>query len=195
MTQRRLITLLVALALAIGVVQGLVWWLQPPTNRPQVSGPPRSGYTLHDFTLYGYGEQGHLSYQLQAPRLERREGDDSLYLDAPHFVLPPKPGHPGKPWTGHADAGWVSARGDLLKLQGQVTMHRPAFDDQAAARIVTSDVTAWPRQSRLQTDQHVAIVQGTATMTGIGMRADLSTQHMELLHDFHGTFTPSTTHP
>ncbi|WP_240601681.1 LPS export ABC transporter periplasmic protein LptC [Oleiagrimonas sp. MCCC 1A03011] len=191
MSTRRLIASMVALALAIGVVQLLVWWLQPTRNNRMDAGPPRSGYTLHDFTLYGYGDNGKLSYRLQAPRLERREGDDSLYLNQPKFLLPPKRA-PGEPWTGHSDYGWVSAKGDELKLQGAVKMRRKAYAGTAAASIDTSDVTAWPKKNKVQTDEHVVMHQGTATMTGIGMRADLDTKHMELLNDFHGTFKPST---
>nr|WP_244962542.1 LPS export ABC transporter periplasmic protein LptC [Oleiagrimonas soli] len=190
-TTRRLIASMIALALAIGIVQILVWWLQPKRDNRMDAGPPRSGYTLHDFTLYGYGDNGKLSYRLQAPRLERREGDDSLYLNQPTFLLPPKNGQPGEPWTGNSDYGWVSAKGDELKLQGKVNMHRKAYAGAAAASIDTSDVTAWPKQNKVQTDAHVAMRQGTATMTGVGMRADLDTKHMELLNDFHGTFKPS----
>lgn len=192
MSTRRLVASLIALALAIGMVQILVWWLKPEHANRMQAGPPRSGYTLHDFSLYGYGQDGKLSYRLDAPRLDRREGDDSLYMNRPSFMLPPKNGASGEPWTGHADYGWVSAKGDELKLQGQVLMQRPASGDIAATRIDTSDVTAWPRQNRVATDAHVAIRQGTATMSGTGMRADLDTKHMELLHDFHGTFQPST---
>ncbi len=192
MSTRRLVASLVLLALAIGAVQILVWWLRPDHASRMQAGPPRSGYTLHQFTLFGYGQDGRLSYRLDAPRLDRREGDDSLYLNQPRFLLPPKAGASGEPWNGHADYGWVSGKGDELKLQGQVRMQRPAGDDLAAARIETSDVTIWPRQSRIATDAHVAMSQGTATMTGTGMRADLDTKHMELLHDFHGTFKPST---
>jgi len=188
---RRLIAIALALALAAGTVQLLVWWLAPQHPERMQAGPPRSGYTLHDFTLYGYGTDGALGYRLQAPRLERREGDASLYLVRPKFLLPPKSGQAAEPWTGHSDYGWVSAGGDELKLQGAVDMQRKAYAGAAAASIVTRDVTAWPKRNQVQTDAHVAMRQGTATMTGIGMRADLDTKHMELLHDFQGTYQPS----
>jgi lipopolysaccharide export system protein LptC len=191
-TTRRLITIAAVLLLAAGAAQLLLWWLRPQHPERMQAGPPRSGYTLHEFTLYGYGPDGMLGYRLQAPRLERREGDESMYLTRPRFLLPPKDPTAGKAWTGHSDYGWVSAKGDELKLQGQVHMQRPAFDGVAAARIDTRDVTAWPPQSRIATDAHVAIRQGTATMSGTGMRAQLDTKHLELLHDIHGNFKPST---
>lgn len=191
MTTRRLVTTLVLLALAAGVVQLLVWWLAPSHAARMQAGPPRSGYTLLDFTLYGYGPDGKLAYRMQAPRLNRRQGDASLYINQPSFLLASRNDSGAPPWTGRSDFGWVSAHGDELKLQGQVAMHRPAYPGVPAASIATRDLTAWPPQNRVATDAHVSIHQGTATMSGTGMRARLDTKHLELLHDFHGTFQPS----
>ena len=192
MTTRRLVTTAVLLALAVGVVQLLVWWLEPSRPQRMLSGPPRSAYTLLDFTLYGYGKDGKLAYRMQAPRLNRRDGDDSLYINQPSFLLAPRDGSVASPWTGQSDYAWVDAHGDELKLQGQVHMNRPAYPGVPAASIETRDLTVWPPQNRVATDAHVSVHQGTATMTATGMRADLDTKHLELLHDFHGTFQPST---
>lgn len=189
MTDRRLLTAVVLLALAVGLAQLLVWWLKPPPQNRFV-GPPRSGYTLTDFTLDAWGDGGQLSFRLQAPQLVQREGDASLYLNKPTFLLPPQNGAKGAPWHGHSRYGWVNADNTLLKLQGKVVLNRPASAQAPAASVHTSDVTAWPRQNRLATDASAQIVQGTSTMSGIGLKANLVTKHLELLHDFHGTFPP-----
>lgn len=190
MTDRRLLTAGVLLALAIGLAQLLVWWLKPPPQNRFV-GPPRSGYTIKDFTLDAWNENGQLSFQLHAPQLVQREGDDSLYLNRPQFLLPTQNGAKGPPWHGHSRYGWVNSDNTLLKLQGKVVLHRPASAQAAAASVHTSDVTAWPRQNKLATDAPAQIVQGASTMSGVGMKADLVTKRLELLHDFHGTFPPS----
>lgn len=192
MRDRRTLVAIVVLALAVGVAQVLLWWLRPANRNDQFVGPPRSGYSLRDFTLDAYGEDGHLSFRLRSPYLQRREGDESLYLNAPSFLLPPQHGAAGLPWTGHSEYGWVSANADLLKLQGKVVMQRPAFDGSPAASIHTSDVTAWPKQNRVATEAPAEIRQGTATMHSVGLRANLDTKYLELLHDFHGTFKPSS---
>jgi len=190
-TTRRLVIIIAVLALAAGGVQLLLWWLAPKHALRQQAGPPRSGYTLQQFTLYGYNPDGRLAYRIQAPRLERREGDASLYLNSPTFMLPPRNGSAAPPWTGQSAFGWVSANGEILKLQGPVQMQRPAYAGAAAARLDTRDLTAWPSRHRVATDAHVSIREGTATMSGTGMRARLDTRHLELLHDFHGIFLPS----
>jgi lipopolysaccharide export system protein LptC len=189
MRDRSTTTTVIVLAIALGL-STLFWYLIAPA--PKVSdfvGPPRSGYTLRNFTLDSYDDTGKPAFRLVAPHLERREGDDSIYINAPNFVL--HSATPGTPdWTGKSQYGWVDKAGTLLKLQGQVEMHRPAFADQFAADMYTSEVTAWPKESHMETAEAVRTIQGPSTMTGVGMRANLDTKHLEVLNDFHGTFPP-----
>ena len=54
----------------------------------------------------------------------------------------------------------------------------------------TSEVTAWPKQNRLETAAPAQLVQGGTRIHGVGMRADLNDKHLELLDDVHATFPP-----
>ncbi|HEX7341583.1 MAG TPA: LPS export ABC transporter periplasmic protein LptC [Rhodanobacteraceae bacterium] len=194
MTRRGLIASLVVLGLAVALVQLALWWLRPPPRPRQLVGPPRSGYTLSHFTFYAYAPDGKLSFEVQSPSLQRREGDQSLYIDTPHFLLPPKNGQGGAPWRGTADYGWINADNTVLKLMGKVDMQRAAYANVPSASILTSDVTTWPRKHELATAQAAHLRQGTSRMSGVGLHANLDTKYLELLHDFHGTFEPSTHH-
>lgn len=184
---RRLSAAIIGVALAAGIAQLLLWWFGPAPKAQQFVGPPRSGYTLTNAKLTEYNTDGQPSFHLETPRLERREGDASLYLTAPRFDLPAR--QAGIPdWRGKSQYGWVNKDGSMLKLQGPVEMHRPAFDDKPAAQIQTADVTAWPKENRLETAAPTRIVQGLSTINGIGMRANLANKQMELLDDVHATF-------
>lgn len=191
---RRLPVAIVLVALAAGATQLLLWWLGPAPRVHTFVGPPRSGYTLIDARVTEFGLDGKPGLQVQSPRVERREGDDSLYLDTPTFQMPAK--QPGVPdWQGKSLYGWVNKPGTLLKLQGPVSMHRPAFTDahgavHPEASLQTSDVTAWPRQNRMETAAPAQMAHGDRRMSGIGMRANLNDNHLELLDDSHGTFPP-----
>lgn len=187
---RRLMVAIAVLALAAGTAQLLLWWIGPAPKANEFVGPPRSGYTLTDFKLTQYGTDGRPSFRIEAPRLERREGDESLYVNAPDFSLPSN--QPSVPdWSGHSLYGWVNHNGTLLKLQGPVYIHRPAFGQTPATEMRTSDVTAWPKENRLETAAAARIRQGTSTITGVGMRANLNNKHLELLDDVHSTLMPS----
>jgi lipopolysaccharide export system protein LptC len=186
---RRVPAATIAIALAAGAAQLLLWWFGPAPRTSDFVGPPRSSYTLTDARMTEYNAAGQPSFHLQSPQLERREGDDSLYLNAPTFQLPAN--QAGVPdWRGQSLYGWVSKDGSQLKLQGPVEMHRKAFADAPAARLQTADVTAWPRQNRLETAAPAQMVQGGTRISGIGMRADLNDKHLELLDDVHATFPP-----
>ncbi|HZX69537.1 MAG TPA: LPS export ABC transporter periplasmic protein LptC [Rhodanobacter sp.] len=191
---RRLPVAIVLVALAAGASQLLLWWLGPAPRTHDFIGPPRSGYVLSGARVTEFGLDGKPGLHVQSPRVERREGDDSLYLNAPTFQMPSK--KPGIPdWLGQALYGWINKPGTLLKLQGPVHMLRPAFTDaqgvaQPTATLNTSELTAWPKENRMETAQPVQITQGDRRMSGVGMRANLNDNHLELLDDSHGSFPP-----
>lgn len=186
---RKIPAAIIGLAVITLSARLLYWWYQPQAKVNDFVGPPRSGYVLHNFVLDSWDELGKFSFKLTAPQLDRREGDDSLYLIAPNFVFPSKvPDTPD--WTGNSQYGWVNSGGDLLKLQGDVHMHRIAYLDNAPVQMDSSDMTAWPKENRVATDARATVVQGSSTMTGVGMRANLDVKHLELLNDSHSTFLP-----
>lgn len=186
---RRLPAAIIVLALAAGAAQILLWWIGPAPKANDFVGPPRSGYTLTNFRMWSYGLDGLPAFRMQSPHLERHEGDESLYINSPKFELPSN--EAGVPdWLGESLYSWVDKSGTLIKLQGPVYMHRPAFADTGAAEMHTSEVTAWPKENRMETAAPVQMVQGATTMSGTGMRASLNDNHLELLDDSHGSFPP-----
>ena len=186
---RRLPAAIITLALAAGLGQFLLWWLGPGPQANDFVGPPRSGYVLINAHVTEYDVDGQPGLRVQSPHIDRREDDDSLYLNTPTFQMPAK--QPGVPdWQGESLYGWVNKPGTLLKLQGPVHMHRNAYADTAAADMYTTDITAWPKENRMQTAAPARMIQGDARMNGIGMRANLNDNHLELLDDSHGTFPP-----
>lgn len=186
---RKLASAIVVVALGVGVAQLLLWWMGPAPKPNDFVGPPRSGYTLTNFKLWSYNPEGQLAFRMQAPQLERREGDESLYINSPVFDLSSK--KPGVPdWHGQSLYGWVDKSGSLIKLQGPVTMHRPAWADTPATDLVSSDVTVWPKENRMVTAAPAQMTQGASRMDGVGMRANLNDNHLELLDNVHATFPP-----
>lgn len=186
---RKLASAIVVVAFGVGLAQLLLWWMGPAPKPNDFVGPPRSGYTLTNFKLWSYNPEGQLAFRMQAPQLERREGDESLYINSPVFDLASK--KPGVPdWHGQSLYGWVDKSGSLIKLQGPVTMHRPAWAETPATDLVSSDVTVWPKENRMETAAPAQMTQGDSRMDGVGMRANLNDNHLELLDNVHATFPP-----
>ena len=72
MTDRRLWLVAALLALA-GIALNIVFWItRQRTNVETFEGPPRSDYTLGDFTLNALDAEGKLSFQTIGPFLARR---------------------------------------------------------------------------------------------------------------------------
>jgi lipopolysaccharide export system protein LptA len=106
--------------------------------------------------------------RVQSPHMERREDDESLYLNTPTFQMPPR--YPACPdWDGNSLYGWVNKEGTLIKLQGPVYMHRPAYTDQGSAQRkrhahVGSHGVA--EGKRMETAEAANMMQGERTMAG-----------------------------
>ena len=184
---RRSLLLGLVLLIAAAATQLLIWWLKPPPKPNEMVGPPRSSYTLNDFTLDALGEDGAPAFRLVAPYLARRGGDDSLYVNAPIYTIY---GADGADWHGTSQYAWVSADNSLVKLIGKVDMRRPAVGAVKAAQVHTADATVWTRDKRMASAAPSVIQQTGSILRGVGMKADMNTHSLELLSDVHATLTP-----
>lgn len=189
MIDRRLWVAIIALAALAVATETLLWLNRPPARRDAYAGPPRSDYTLDDFTLNALDDDGSLSLRVSGPRLARDGGDGSIFVTSPRFALFD---NAGNPWQGTAQTAWVNKDGSLMKLGGKVEMHREPTDTASRVDIVTSDVTAWPNDHRVATDAPATITEPGSILRGTGLRADFDTKVLELLSDVHSTLQPKT---
>ncbi|HET9818124.1 MAG TPA: LPS export ABC transporter periplasmic protein LptC [Rhodanobacteraceae bacterium] len=187
MRDRRTITWLIVLAIGAATTQLLIWWLRPPPKPVAMVGPPRSSYQLDDFTLHAFGQDGKLAFTMTAPHLARREGNDSLYVNAPKYFFV---GSDGSEWYGTSQYAWINADSDLVKLIGKIDMRRPPTAEVEAAQIHTADATVWTNDKRMATAAPSVIREPGSILRGVGMKADFDTHELELLSDVHATLSP-----
>ncbi|HEN47137.1 MAG TPA: LPS export ABC transporter periplasmic protein LptC [Mizugakiibacter sp.] len=185
---QRMLSLIVILAAVAGASQLLVWWLRPSVAPPSFAGPPRSSYTLHNFSLTLLDSNGRPSLILNAPQLDRRNSDASLFIDQPQFVLPQAQ---GPAWKGTAQYAWINAPGTEIRLNGRVRMQQAAAKDRPRTRIDTANVTAWLPQHLMRSAATTVIRQPGVTLRGVGFVANSATHTMELLAHVHGLYQTS----
>ena len=190
--ERRTLIVLVALALVAALSQILLWLTRPPALEPTFSGPPRSGYTLDNFSMNALDEQGKLAFTVSGPRLTRRSEDGSIFVSTPDYVIVD---NDGNPWIGSSDSASVNKDGSTMKLEGHVEMERHPSASATAAQIITSDLIAHPRDNTLVTAAPVQIIQPGSILRGTGLRGDLNSKVLELLSDVHNTFEPTPRKP
>jgi lipopolysaccharide export system protein LptC len=187
MTDRKLWLVAALLALA-GIALNIVFWItRERTNEQTFEGPPRSDYTLTDFTLNALDADGKLSFQTIGPRLARRGDDGSIFITTPDYVL--FDGN-GNEWKGKSDSGWVNKEGTIMRLDGHAEMHRQAGKGVQPVDVVTRDLTTWPKDKKMETAAFATITEPGSILRGTGMRGDLNTKELELLSDVHATIEP-----
>ncbi|MEP6881959.1 MAG: LPS export ABC transporter periplasmic protein LptC [Dokdonella sp.] len=189
---RRFVIVVFSLAGIAALSQILLWLTRPPPLEPTFNGPPRSGYTLDNFSMNALDEKGKLSFTVSGPRLTRHGGDGSIFVSTPDYVIVDKDGNP---WVGRSDSAWVSKDGSTMKLEGNVEMQRRASADVKEAMITTSDLTAHTRDKTIETAAPARITQPGSILRGTGLRGDLNSKVLELLSDVHNTFEPTKRKP
>ncbi|HEX6833995.1 MAG TPA: LPS export ABC transporter periplasmic protein LptC [Rudaea sp.] len=197
--ERRTILVIFALAVLALASQILVWVFRPRDTGNDFVGPPRSDYTLTNFTLDALDESGQHTFSIVAPRLARKGDDQSIYVDQPKYEILD---NSRNVWHGTSDAAWVNKDGTIMRMDGAVEMHREPTATVPPVRLLTSDLTittdpkkkdARPnevREKHLSTAALTTITDPDRTAHGVGMKADLTFKIVELLSDVHWISLP-----
>jgi lipopolysaccharide export system protein LptC len=196
---RRTYLIIALLAVVALATQALVWLFVPRETESTFVGPPRSDYTLNNFTLDALDEQGQHSFTMVAPRLARRQDDASIYVTAPNYEIVD---NSGNLWKGTSESAWVNKDGTIMRLEGAVDMHRLEADNVTPVDMVTRDLTVTtdpknkadpkqPRERRMETAALTTVTDPQTVARGVGMKADLTLKVVEFLADFQSTTQPS----
>ena len=197
MIDRRTYLVIVLLALVALATQALVWVFVPREVENSFVGPPRSDYTLGNFTLDALDELGHHSFTMVAPRLVRKEDDASIYVTTPDYEIVD---NSGNLWKGKSESAWVNKDGTIMKLEGEVDLHRIESDKATPIQMLTRDLTILTdpktkdpkqvRERRLETAAPTTVIDPDTVARGVGMKADMTLKSIEFLADFHSTTQP-----
>lgn len=182
--ERRYWIVVALLALAALGTEWLLWLGRDRTNAQTYAGPPRSDYTLDDFTLDALDTEGRRTFRVTGPRLSRRGDDGSIFVETPDYALVDGSGHP---WVGKSDSAWVDKDGEVMKLLGHVEMHRAGDDRSQPLDLVTRDLTTYPKKKAMETDAAATITEPGSILRGTGLRGDLNEKTLELLSDVSST--------
>ena len=196
--ERRLILAIAVLATLAISTQILVWVFAPREAVPAFVGPPRSDYTLNDFSIDALDTKGQHSFSVAGPRLVRRAEDASIFVTAPDYTILDNGGHE---WKGTSESAWVNKNGTLMKLEGKVDMHRLPGPGTPPAQLLTSDLTitspgkgqalSSAQGKTLQTQAPATITEPGRVVRGVGLQADLGLKTVQLMSDVHSTLLPS----
>ena len=66
-----------------------------------------------------------------------------------------------------------------VDLLGQVDINRPPSPTAQGMRVKTEALTVFPDEERMQSDRHVLVTLGAATISGTGMRANNASRQLD----------------
>lgn len=164
------------------------WWGvvvldRDPPDDPMLPGA-RSDYLLEDFRMVAMDETGRPSFQLVAPFLEKNPEDDSVAVRAPQLTL----FQAGQvTWEIEAPQAWIDATGERIELPGDVQLLSARAPQ---TEVDTRDVTVLPRSHLATSQSRVQVTRENMYSTGVGFRADLSSQQFDILSQVEGYYDP-----
>jgi lipopolysaccharide export system protein LptC len=84
----------------------------------------------------------------------------------------------------------MSANNDLIKLQQQVSLVRPAADGKQPIVITTRDVAVRPNEGFAETAAAVRAETPNGVLEGVGLKAYFREEKIRLLSQVRGSYVP-----
>ncbi|MDV3467870.1 LPS export ABC transporter periplasmic protein LptC [Stenotrophomonas sp. C3(2023)] len=145
-------------------------------------------YVLHDFQIVALDDQGKESTTLRAPKLERTRADQTVAIATPVFEMPDDQ---GQHWTLRADTGWLSPKGDELKLQGNVSGDSPTTGNTPPTTFRTTHLDVFPKDKKARTDARVTMTRPGMEQAGTGFEVDSAANTYRFLSSVKSRYTPT----
>lgn len=144
-------------------------------------------YYMVNFTRTQMDKFGKPKNRLTAKRMVHYADDGSSELVQPKLQIY---NSDGPPWNISADSAWVGPNNDVVLMHGDTFIWRNDAQGKLAMQVVTSNVRVLLDSRYADTDDYAAItdVPSVSLMTGVGMRADLRQDRLELLSHVRGWY-------
>lgn len=174
--------------LAAAILSGWSAWRQRDTAIAADPQQGRSDYVLADFEITALDEQGHESTTLRAPSMERSRADESMTIAQPLFLLPDSNGNH---WQLRAQNGWLSSKGEEMRLRGDVSGDSPHDGTTPPTTFRTATLDVFPKQNLARTDDKVTMTRPGIIQSGVGFKADLKSSQYSLLSQVKTRYEPN----
>lgn len=175
--------------IVLASIAGASWfWSRPAEQAPaRLANEPSEplGFYLRDAVLLGTDAEGRISYRIYADRVEQVDADDELALDE---VRVEYDGSEQVPWHLSAKQGTAGLGGDYLELFGGVRLANEPTEGVVPTVVETPRLQLDPASFVASSDESVVFRRGSATITAIGLKADLKEGQLDLESQGHGRF-------
>lgn len=169
------------------------------SDSEDVAPPPQVAAALFPHTyitnvqVRHYDQAGKLHYQMDSPLIRSFQmhaaasAEDYSLLQTPVFILVNNPDKPG--WYVTSQEGRLDSNNEWFTLLQDVIATQTT-EKQGTTTIATSDLRLNTREQFAETSKAVTMRAAQSQITGVGMRADIKRDHIQLLSNVKGTYEP-----
>jgi lipopolysaccharide export system protein LptC len=158
--------------LVAALVSGWSAWKQRDVAEPEAVTSDRPDYLMRDFEMISLDDEGKESITLRAPEMQRNPKDQTFTIATPLFLLPDDK---GQHWEMRSKTAWVSAKGDELRLSGDVKGTSPK-ETAVPTTFDTQRLNVFPRKDLASTDAPVTITRPGSILSGVGFETNTKTK-------------------
>jgi len=174
--------------LVAALASGWSAWRHRASNAPQVAEEGSTDFVLKDFEITTLDKDGKESVTLRAPSMERNRADQTSNIVTPLFLLPDAA---GQHWELRADTGWISAKGEELRLRGNVAGDSPKDGKTPLTTFRTDALDVLTEQSIARTASRVTVTRPGLSQSGVGFQTNLKTKQYSLLSQVKTRYEPN----
>jgi len=148
---------------------------------------------ITDVEVRHYDQDGQLHYQMSTPLIRsfqpqtKASAEDYSLFQTPVFILVNDPKKPG--WLVTSQEGRLDSNNEWFTLSQDVVA-RQTSEKQGETTITTSDLRLNTREQFAETSKAVTMRAAKSQITGVGMRADMKRDHIQLLSNVKGNYEP-----
>ena len=171
-------------------VSGWSFWNQKNEDAATIASGAGPDYILDNFELVVLDEAGEESFTLRAPKMERDPANRTMDLTTPVFLIPPGRDAGTDAWEVRSRTGWVSEKGDEVRLSGEVR----AVSDGAAGvpmTIATEQLNIFPENNRVSSAVGVSFTRPGSILRGRGLDMQLDTKLYTLHSEVRWHYAPT----
>jgi lipopolysaccharide export system protein LptC len=177
--------------LLLGMLALASFWLLRQLDAEREGGTPTPRHVpdfyMENFETTTMGADGQPRRWMQARYMAHFPDTDTHEFDTPVMRMYRDE---GPPWHVRSERGWLSSSGDVMLLLGKVHIWRNNVNGIKELDLKTEDLRVLPETSYGETDRPVEITTPTSRTTGVGMKAYLAEDRLELLNDVRTLLQP-----
>jgi lipopolysaccharide export system protein LptC len=170
--------------LVAAVLSGWSAWRNRDIPTPARIAADRSDYIMKDFEMIALDRQGKEALTLRSPEMHRNPEDQTFDIATPLFLLPDDQ---GQYWQMRSQKGWMSPKGEELRLTGDVRGTSPEGAAQPTL-FQTQRLNVFPNKNVAASDDTVTITQPGSILTGRGFETNLKTKEYEFKSQVKSTY-------